>query len=80
MGKRIEHQRMTVDGREMVMLDLAEFERLDASRRQIGPRQASIAWLRQQLDAANTRIADLENQLAEQRHHDAVSGTTDHDT
>ncbi|BCB89281.1 hypothetical protein [Phytohabitans suffuscus] len=68
MGKKIEHRLITVNGREMIVLDPTDFERLDAARRQIGARQASIAWLRQQLEAANTRLAELETELTKAHH------------
>lgn len=49
----------------MVVLEPAEFARLDAYRRRVGARTASLAWLRQPLAAGNTRLAVVDAQLTE---------------
>ncbi|MEU4160494.1 hypothetical protein [Actinoplanes sp. NPDC026670] len=65
MGRKIDKHTVTVDGREMVALQPADYERLDASRRQIGARTARVTRLNQQLRDAQERLAQIEAAIAE---------------
>ncbi|MFK3984408.1 hypothetical protein ACI2K4_29050 [Micromonospora sp. NPDC050397] len=56
MGRKIDRRTVIVDGREMVAIAPADFERLDASRRQVGARVARVVRLRQELHDAHARI------------------------
>jgi hypothetical protein len=49
MTRRALPRRMDVEGEEMVVLSVAEYEHLDASRRQVGARQARLRSLTQQM-------------------------------
>ncbi|WP_406070972.1 hypothetical protein [Micromonospora sp. NBC_01638] len=55
---------MTIDGREVAVLAVADFNRLDACRRQLGASEAQAHQLRQQLHDARRRLARLEGRLA----------------
>ncbi|GLZ01608.1 hypothetical protein [Actinoplanes sp. NBRC 103695] len=60
MAGKIDRRTVIVDGREMVAVRPADFERLDASRRQMGARSSRITRLQQQLKDANARLARIE--------------------
>ncbi|MDG4785057.1 hypothetical protein O7626_03760 [Micromonospora sp. WMMD1102] len=59
MGRKIDKRAVIVDGREMIAVSPADFERLDASRRQVGARAARAMRLHQQLRDAEDRLAHI---------------------
>jgi hypothetical protein len=65
MGRRIDRHTVVVDGREMIAVRPADFDRLDASRRQVGARSARATRMHQQLQEARARLARVEAILAE---------------
>lgn len=65
MGRRIERRTVIIDGHEMIALRPADFDRLDASRRQVGARGARLTRLHQELHEAKTRLAQIEAAYAE---------------
>jgi hypothetical protein len=65
MGRRIDTRTVVVDGREMIAVRPADFDRLDASRRQVGARSARATRMHQQLQDARARLARVEAILAE---------------
>jgi hypothetical protein len=64
MRRKIEHRVVTMDGQSMIVLTVADFERLDAARRQLGASEAQAHQLRQQLKDTRRRVARLEGLLA----------------
>ncbi|MDG9675845.1 hypothetical protein [Micromonospora sp. DH14] len=71
MRRKIDHLVMTIDGREVAVLAVADFLRLDACRRQLGASEAQAHQLRQQLHDARRRLARLEGRLAGTAKHEA---------
>ncbi|MFG3644748.1 hypothetical protein ACGF3C_31195 [Micromonospora sp. NPDC047762] len=63
MRRKIEHRILTMDGRQVAVLAVADFERLDAARRQLGASEAQAHQLRQQLRDARRRLARLEGHV-----------------
>ncbi|MGW0218283.1 hypothetical protein ACWDXH_28215 [Micromonospora chokoriensis] len=55
---------MTIDGKQVVLLALVDFYRLDAARRQVGASTAQAIQLRQQLRDARRRLDRLERLAA----------------
>jgi hypothetical protein len=56
MGRKITRRTVVIDGHEMVAVRPADFERLDASRRQVGARMARVVRIQQQLQDAQGRL------------------------
>ncbi|MFY1652924.1 hypothetical protein ACN27J_18795 [Solwaraspora sp. WMMB762] len=63
MGRKIDKRAVIVDGREMIAVSPADFNRLDASRRQVGARVARTVRVHQQLRDAQTRLAQIQAML-----------------
>jgi hypothetical protein len=63
-GQKPDTRTVVVDGHEMIAVRPADFERLDASRRQVGARSARATRLHQQLQDARARLAKIEAILA----------------
>ncbi|WFE53154.1 hypothetical protein [Micromonospora sp. WMMD1155] len=64
MRRKIEHRVLTVDGQQMAVLAVADFQRLETARRQLGASESQAHQLRQQLRDVQRRVARLENLLA----------------
>ncbi|GLW35640.1 hypothetical protein [Actinoplanes regularis] len=65
MRGKIDRRAVVVDGLEMVAGEPADFERLDASRRQAGAHAARAARLHAQLRDAQDRLARIRVILSE---------------
>ncbi|WP_422771471.1 hypothetical protein ACN28C_33480 [Plantactinospora sp. WMMC1484] len=72
MGRKIDKRAVVVDGREMIAVSPADFERLDASRRQVGARAARAMRLHQQLRDAEDRLAHIRAIVTANRPADCV--------
>ncbi|WP_055527507.1 hypothetical protein [Streptomyces graminilatus] len=59
-GRRPQPRRITLGGREAVALTVAEYERLLASRRQVGGQSARVRVLAQQVKRTEQLLRDLE--------------------
>ena len=60
MTRRPVPRRLTVDGEEVVVLDVQTFEHLDAERRRAGAQSTRIAMLKDQLRKAQGLLEDVE--------------------
>ena len=58
MASGTEPRRVVVDGVDMVLLEVREYERLLAARRQAGAQAARIRSLRQQIEQMRERPPD----------------------
>ncbi|WP_146214504.1 hypothetical protein [Streptomyces sp. ICBB 8177] len=61
--------RMRLNGREIVLLPQEEYERLDASRRQVGAQHTRLRKARQQLDTLEELVAQARALLATRAPH-----------
>jgi hypothetical protein len=75
MTGRPAHRLVEVDGETMVILDPAEFERLDASRRQVGARDARARSLVQQVQQFTALIDQVRDALDDTPPCDHVEGS-----
>ncbi|SCF05053.1 hypothetical protein [Micromonospora chokoriensis] len=64
MRRKTEHRVLTLDGQQVAVLAVADFQRLEAARRQLGASEAQAHQLRQQLRDSQRRVARLEALLA----------------
>jgi len=78
---RSQPRRITLEGREAVALPLEEYERLLASRRQIGGQSARVRVLGQQVKRTERLLEELETLVAAPADgREAAAGPTDTDT
>ncbi|MEU3456848.1 hypothetical protein ABZ671_25085 [Micromonospora sp. NPDC006766] len=72
MGQKIDRVAVVVDGSEWVAVRPEDFERLDASRRQVGATAARATRLQHEVRLARARLARIEAILAEADSADCV--------
>ncbi|MEW2383828.1 hypothetical protein AB0873_17315 [Micromonospora sp. NPDC047707] len=72
MGQKIDRVAVVVDGADWVAVRPEDFDRLDASRRQVGARAARATRLEHELREARARLARIEEILADASPADCV--------
>ncbi|QOC92349.1 hypothetical protein [Micromonospora craniellae] len=65
MSKPLRPRRTTINGEDLVVLPVADYERLATARRQLGAREARLRGLTDQVRALTELLAAIQQVLAE---------------
>ncbi|MDG4795633.1 hypothetical protein [Micromonospora sp. WMMD1082] len=65
MSKPLRPRRATIDGEDLIVLPVADYERLATARRQLGAREARFRGLTGQVRALTSLLADIQQILVD---------------